>query len=1073
MANENCRFKNAFDNVTPEALKELLNDNCGTLMEAADQFKKSYDEFQQEKAKVDENYINVLLDWKRSEADAEGILEWKNINFLYNVPDSYDNLNEIYRTTDYYFGGSGGIFDTTWTAQPEDAQIDAAIERFPDLLKDEPLKEFNSISWYRKTANKAIKTPDLAFGIPSDQDFTEQISKLEDLSAALLKMLKIMDELRSVRLGITPGSQQVDLPLKIVRIEQKHKSISALQVDLGTTGQIFKDSDPDERADALEELVADVGTKTGSNISLLIPPNFREQCLFLAQIFQFAEFHKTLEKEANTGEPTRKPLPYVGINQGSNASLVVEGSPFGFVNKLTQYASMSNYFDATNDQLAHLQPLIRIFKVTPEKGEGSGGIIEREQEFAFDTFASQEDVSDLLKPTNRRGFGIGIEKFNFTFHGSNPFAIKKSIKANLVIKANNFSELLRPRGPNNSYRYIDLALKTGKSIKEKTGNPELDYRIKAVVGLSVPNGKTTARYKGKGPGDTGDITEAVKNNFATLNLTPVIHTFDFDDTGAVTFSIEYLAYIEEFLDKARMNVFADPVVSKRVLERRLAIQTQKTNCSKDNEVKNLNSFLEEDAVETKNDKIKSLQFLTRELLGSNKIYYLNINKDQFKDLIQKGPFYDVLNLNKAITPALQSPEILDDLEKKFNEVYDDGKELESVKNSFKISDLESKNYAFFYLGDLVDLILKKIPENLNGMIALEDSYKGLQIESEKISEEEEIIASSYEKFKKFRFILGPLEIIDHQNGSQSKSVSFADVPIALDYFNEWLTSKLLQNDRVAYPLTTFLNDLMNDLVSNFLNDDTCYNFNIKQKTRVFQSMITAYSDDGEAPINDQITNYLVQRGQTRLDIDDVDYNIMRKPILSTGGYREYQIPKKDPSKEFHFFVFYAGRVQPKDSMQGVKKDDEDAGIFHYVLGKDRGIVKTIKLNKTDSPASLKMVRFEQEGYDGLQQLREIYDVDVTTFANLGTYPGTYIFVDPRGFSPDLSSFDQSKFDLTDLGIGGYYMIIESTHEFSSGVMNTSFRAKWVQAIESEEKERQNNSSTGNGEQVTKKCSVRS
>jgi hypothetical protein len=53
------------------------------------------------------------------------------------------------------------------------------------------------------------------------------------------------------------------------------------------------------------------------------------------------------------------------------------------------------------------------------------------------------------------------------------------------------------------------------------------------------------------------------------------------------------------------------------------------------------------------------------------------------------------------------------------------------------------------------------------------------------------------------------------------------------------------------------------------------------------------------------------------------------------------------------------------------------------------------------------------------------------------------------------------------------MIIESTHEFSSGVMNTSFRAKWVQAIESEEKERQNNSSTGNGEQVTKKCSVRS
>ena len=519
--------------------------------------------------------------------------------------------------------------------------------------------------------------------------------------------------------------------------EQVHTLYKELKIDASSffyePGVFPTAIEPEERArrtDSADALLNLEAKETATFLS--IPPNFREQCLFLAQIFQFAEFHKN--KSIN------KPLPYAGINQGSNASLVIEGSPFGFINRLTQYASMSDYFDATNDQLAHLQPLIRIFKVTPEKGEGGNGSIEREQEFAFDTFASKEDVSDLLKATNRRGFGIGIEKFNFTFHGSNPFAIKKSIKANLVIKANNFSELLRPRGPNNSYRYIDLALKTGKSIKEKTGNPELDYRIKAVVGLSVPNGKTTARYKGKGPGDTGDITEAVKNNFATLNLTPVIHTFDFDDTGAVTFSIEYLAYIEEFLDKARMNVFADPVVSKRMMERRLAIQTQKTNCSEDEQVKNLNSFLEEDAVLTNRDKITSLQFLTRELLKSNKMYYLNLNKEQFKDLVEKGPFYDVLDLEKAVGLA-QSPKILQDLETKFNERYDKEKKLEdSVKNSFKISDLESKNYAFFYLGDLVDLILKKIPENLGNMRELGDSYRSLQIEREKISEEEEIIA---------------------------------------------------------------------------------------------------------------------------------------------------------------------------------------------------------------------------------------------------------------------------------------------------------------------------------------------
>jgi hypothetical protein len=200
-----------------------------------------------------------------------------------------------------------------------------------------------------------------------------------------------------------------------------------------------------------------------------------------------------------------------------------------------------------------------------------------------------------------------------------------------------------------------------------------------------------------------------------------------------------------------------------------------------------------------------------------------------------------------------------------------------------------------------------------------------------------------------------------------------------------------------------------------------------------------------------------------------------RPILETAGYRDFDIPTKLPEKEFHFFVFYAGRVQPKDLMKGEKNTDQGNGILHYVLGRDKGIVKTIKLDKTDSPASLKMVRFEQEGYDGLRQLREIYDVNVTTFANVQTYPGTYIYVEPRGFSPSLGGYDLDKFDLTDLGIGGYYMIIESTHEFAPGVMNTSFKAKWVQSIDNENGELQKvtSNSIGNGSPTFKKCSVRS
>ena len=71
----------------------------------------------------------------------------------------------------------------------------------------------------------------------------------------------------------------------------------------------------------------------------------------------------------------------------------------------------------------------------------------------------------------------------------------------------------------------------------------------------------------------------------------------------------------------------------------------------------------------------------------------------------------------------------------------------------------------------------------------------------------------------------------------------------------------------------------------------------------------------------------------------------------------------------------------------------------------------------------------QDGYDGLRQLRVVYDVEIDSYANVQTFPGTYIYVDPTGFDP---GFQVDKISLTELGVGGYYMIIRSEHEFAAG-----------------------------------------
>ena len=140
-------------------------------------------------------------------------------------------------------------------------------------------------------------------------------------------------------------------------------------------------------------------------------------------------------------------------------------------------------------------------------------------------------------------------------------------------------------------------------------------------------------------------------------------------------------------------------------------------------------------------------------------------------------------------------------------------------------------------------------------------------------------------------------------------------------------------------------------------------------------------------------------------------------------------------------MFFAGRVQPVEKLNGNKAEDSKNGIYHYLLGRDKGLVKNISLKKTETPG-LQEVRFEQEGYEGLEQLRVVYDADITCHANVNTFPGTYIYLPPGGFDPSINSVDLTKY-----GIGGYYMIIKSTHTFGPAVAESKIYAKWVAQLE--------------------------
>ena len=789
---------------------------------------------------------------------------------------------------------------------------------------------------------------------------------------------------------------------------------------------------------------------------------FREQCFLLANIHALASWKKGLDAQrvaaADGGTRAYKPAPY--LESSVNSSIMIDADPYGYFNKLTNNASDKYLFDANNWDISTLQPKISLYKIEFDEKTGK----EDEIKIIFDSFANADTVSDILTNKKRRGFGVGIQNFQFSYEGSNPFSAKKSIKAKLAIFANSFDELLDERGTGgNKWRYVDLALKTSNKGRSKTNRcynsglryenqelAKLNFRLKAVVGWALP------------PGGSGHLSPGVKtalyDSFVTLNLTPTVHDFQFDEQGRVVFEINYLAYVDDFFDQKLYNIFTDVEISKKQISRELTYKNHRRMCKRE-EIKILKRDSQKDISE---EKRTSVSHLVNSMMLRDVIYYIDMDYDEIRNFMSKGPFYEIsepivpqtsderTNNNELDVEAALSPY----LEKNPGEELNQG----AIRAALTVNNPNKADVPFFYLGDLVDTILDNMTGYFEDMsawaksIPTDSDFGGLPVEDPlnpcDLTNKANEIKRAAAEFKKFRVLLGPLELVSRTDDLKTSNINMGDLPISVKYFIEFLTDKLTKKEESIYTLANFLNNLFNSLVRNFLNDDTCFTTNVKQKINVNQSVVSSYRGGGKRGEFDEITQ-LAQKGRIGLpQLQRRAIAAKKNSILNISGIAgQNDGGNLGFDKQINYLSFYAGRVRPMEKMTGTRSTDEDAGIMHYVLGKDRGIIKNISLSKTQTPG-LQEVRFEQEGYDGLQQLRVVYDVDIDTYAFVKTFPGTYIFVNPQSFAPTTNLTACDPLNLTQYGIGGYYMIIRSEHDFGPGVANTKITAKWVNEVDS-------------------------
>ena len=731
----------------------------------------------------------------------------------------------------------------------------------------------------------------------------------------------------------------------------------------------------------------------------------------------------------------------------------------------------------------------------------------------------------MFKNSDARGVGAGLKSFNFVYDGSNPFSVKKSIKANLKIFGNSMSEILRDRPSHyvddqgvlqpTTYKYSDLAMKTWNTaegsaeefgevsstgcspefelLAENTAKAELNFRLKAEVGFSQPMNAMSSMHE--------DLRESLSESFVTLNLTPTVHNFDIDEMGRVVFNLNYLAYVEQFFDQSMFNVFSSPSIALNRIFRELSMKHYNTaGCNSEQ----ISQQKEDHAVAVKAESQEAIASLLGDMMTEDLIYYINIPYSKITSFLSYGPHrtyaeFAGADSGIAIRSNAQHNDYLKErvataLTEAFGESATAGApadEQNQIQAALLGNDPREADLSFFYLSDLIDLVLVKIETGISAVIEnineLSSRPNGSIISCEAKMAKRKDFLNAQKNLKKLRIMLGPMELTHPQakDGYTSVHVNLGDCPISVKYFIEWLTNKMLQKDEISYNLTKFVNDLINNLITNFLNNDQCFGYSIKQKTRLNQSAISSY---GANQTYDPVTLELVTQASnvaTESTTNDPsiepEYTNFRAhlnsfpgmPVLNPSGPSNSARTSMPLSNEYNYFVYFAGRVMPEELMLGNKQsDEENFGIFHYMLGRDRGLVKNIKLTKTQTKG-LAEVRFEQNGYDGLEQLRVTYDAQVDMFASVNTFPGTYIYIDPRGFAPEGSGRD--NFKLTALGIGGYYMIVRSEHEFAEGKANTTLHTKWVNQVDGDEGERQTQiaaSSTGTGDAQSRQCNIR-
>jgi len=709
--------------------------------------------------------------------------------------------------------------------------------------------------------------------------------------------------------------------------------------------------------------------------------------------------------------PTQENIAFDGI-------LNVAADPHLVLSTLHNSRGLSSFVeDISNSELSSLVPYIKLFRVIRDKKK----VIE--QELYFDTHLNNEQIDAIFKKRTGRGGGVGIKKFDLKYTGVDPAAARTVIECDLEIYFSSLQELARKQS--NNVAFIDLILPNIANAGPASQIEPQDYQLKAEFGWSVPNANNPAFRNNK------DLLNAIENNKLTIYLSMKRHTISFDNLGGATLQASYQGSMESIFSQEATDILKSTdnfkvkdgneklpakIAKNKIKKLKADRKKQKTRRDRKDltdQIRKLEGAYQQ-ALSAKKSEL--YQSILNEIMSDGGLYAVKVEESDFQLSTLPPGIKNKLGgagglgslLGKSSKKKRKNKRtFLKKLKNRKKPRYFKGKGKKVKKLSLSGSKEErlrkiSLNFVlpkpekgkrtiyFMYLGDILRVVRKRIGPSVDAEF-------------------------------NFRLITGDLELSGYE-------VNISNIPISVELFQAFTLKYLVRTSKTKWFFGDFINQILTGLVAPVLNNIAATEHG---------------NSDKKNPVTSNPKRYKMGVSFINVGTDGKNkcvFTNSKNPYKKNENrkFDNGQVRKIKPASNRTEMITYL-YVHCMDHTRALRErnyqKDREEGIYHFYLGSNRGILKSMKFEQQN----LKYYEVAQAQGKDLTKYKRIYNATIETFYCNGFFPGNFLYLDSRslGFSED-SNVDQAAM----MGIGGYFRIKGQSISFASGKLDMTMNCTW-------------------------------